>query len=446
MHPYAPGYLGFAVALVKQPQRPKPAALQGDKIAFHSGWISHARYYSRNPSVCHYIMQLSIFGPVIIPKPNWPRSTASRRCQSFPVGLPSAIIPRVDRSFSTSRRLLTSDTPVFLISKLQVEIELLDDLAPRGYWGSRLRGGFGDGLRSILCPHNAAARPEEHPSGCTCDFQRVFKPTQKSLGITLAGSPMGGSSNLPPPFVIDPPTLTGYPSKGARLNFSFVAIGPMCDHLEECVNAFREFGRLGLERDGGRVRSHFLITDVRDQLNYGRSVYLDGKLGAVKRQDVRETVRDIKAEPAASELSVSFRTNVQIIDKVAKSRSPLDRLKVFDNFWSFASQVVHRNACLWQVYGDDWHGQARYGEEKNLLGQASRQIVRIEQKLEKKELWGHSNERETDKGLHGFVGTMKFAGDFSPFMQHLAIGEIVHIGSETPSGLGQYSFVLLPSQ
>jgi hypothetical protein len=34
------------------------------------------------------------------------------------------------------------------------------------------------------------------------------------------------------------------------------------------------------------------------------------------------------------------------------------------------------------------------------------------------------------------------AVSFSPFIELLAIGEIVHIGSETSSGLGQYSFVL----
>lgn len=334
---------------------------------------------------------------------------------------------------------------MFQISKLQFEIELLDDSAPRGYWGSRLRGGFGDGLRLVLCPRAARTDRQPHAEDCDCEFTGIFKPTQRSRGIVLSGSPMAGSNNLPPPFVIEPPAITTAPTRGMRVSFSFVAIGPMCDYLTECVAAFREFGRLGLERDGGRVRSHFLITDVRDQLSYGRSVYLDGQLGAVKRQDIRETVAGNSAESTAAELTVCFRTNVQLIDKDVRSRNPLERLKLFDSFWSFASQAAHRTACLWQVYGDDWHGPAGYGEEKNFLGRASRGIETTERKLEKKELWGHSNERDSDKGLHGFVGTMRFAGDFSPFIHLLAMGEIVHIGSETPSGLGQYSFVLRPA-
>jgi hypothetical protein len=255
---------------------------------------------------------------------------------------------------------------------------------------------------------------------------------------------MGGSNNLPPPFVIDPPAQMNHLTKGSRVIFDFVAIGPMCDYPEQCVEAFREFGHFGLESHGGRVRCKFLITDIKDQLSFGRSVYVDGKLGSVKREDVQETVRRMSISEEFSELTVLFRTNVQIIDKSVRSWNALDRIKVFDTFWSFVSQAAHRTACLWQVYGSDWHGKERYVEEKSFLGRASKQIITLENKLEKRELWGHSKERETDKGLHGFVGNMKFRGDFSPFIHLLAIGEIVHIGSETPSGLGQYSFVLSP--
>jgi len=329
---------------------------------------------------------------------------------------------------------------VFPISKLQFEIELLDDLAPRGYWGSRLRGGFGDGLQLSLCPKAERTKLRQHSDACGCDFQKIFKPTPQLLGITLAGSPMGGSGNLPPAFVIDPPPQMSHPTKGSRVSFDFVAIGPMCDYLEQCVDAFRRFGQLGLDSHDGSVQSKFLLTDVRDQLCFGRSVYIDGKLGSIKREDILETVRSMATGAEFSELTVCFRTNVQIVDKQVRSRNPLDRIKVFDTFWSFVSQVAHRTACLWQVYGNDWHGKEKYGEEKSLLGRASKQIVTVESKLEKRELWGHSKERAVDKGLHGFVGTMKFRGDFSPFIHLLAIGEIVHIGSETPSGLGQYSF------
>jgi hypothetical protein len=256
---------------------------------------------------------------------------------------------------------------------------------------------------------------------------------------------MGGSSNLPPPFVIDPPAQMSHSSKGSRVTFDFVAIGPMCDYVDQCVEAFREFGRFGIESQEGRVRSKFLVTDVRDRLSFGRSVYLDGKLGSVKREDVREIVGGTSVDNESGELTVLFRTQVQIIDKNVRSRNPFDRIKVFDSFWSFVSQVAHRTACLWQVYGTDWHGKERYGEEKGFLGHASKQIVLLESRLEKRELWGHSKEREVDKGLHGFIGTMKFQGNFSPFIHLLEIGEIVHIGSETPSGLGQYSFVLRDS-
>ena len=40
--------------------------------------------------------------------------------------------------------------------------------------------------------------------------------------------------------------------------------------------------------------------------------------------------------------------------------------------------------------------------------------------------------------MDGFIGRMKFVGDFSPFRSLLAIGEIVHIGQETAFGHGRY--------
>jgi hypothetical protein len=250
---------------------------------------------------------------------------------------------------------------------------------------------------------------------------------------------MGGSVNLPPPFVIDAPVITSHLGKASRVCFGFVAIGPMCDSLNYCVEAFRDFGKAGLASQDGQQRAMFALCDVRDQLDHGRSVFCDGQLGAVRQEDVLETVGRLEHLHNFSELVVRFLTNTQIGDKTVKSSRPLDRIKTFDNFWSFMSQVSHRAACLWQVYGNDWQGKVRYGEEKRSLGQASSQIKTTENNLEKRELWGHSNPREVDKGLHGFIGTMKFAGDFSAFMHLLRIGELVHIGSETASGLGQYS-------
>jgi CRISPR/Cas system endoribonuclease Cas6 (RAMP superfamily) len=40
--------------------------------------------------------------------------------------------------------------------------------------------------------------------------------------------------------------------------------------------------------------------------------------------------------------------------------------------------------------------------------------------------------------MYGFIGTMRFAGDFAPFEDLLRIGEIVHVGQQTGFGFGRY--------
>ena len=39
------------------------------------------------------------------------------------------------------------------------------------------------------------------------------------------------------------------------------------------------------------------------------------------------------------------------------------------------------------------------------------------------------------------IGSMKFEGDFAPFVELLCIGEIVHVGQQSAFGLGRYTVV-----
>jgi hypothetical protein len=328
---------------------------------------------------------------------------------------------------------------MFRIARLQFEIELLDDLAPRGYWGSRLRGGFGDGLLLTLCPEASPSNLREHPADCRCDYLRLFKPTQRGLGITVTGPPLGGGADLPAAFVMDPPQEIGYPGKGQRLVFGLVLFGPMCDHVADCVGAFVKFGRIGVTGRNG-APAKFRILAVRDQLAFGRSVYSSGEVGPVSTRSIKDVSSESPAAQA-QELLVEFHTNVQVHNKTARSRDAVTGLKTFSTFWDLVSNVAHRVACLWQAYGDDWPGKDEYKIWRDGLLQKSREISTVEQKLETRQLWGYSNNREERKSLHGFTGAMRCAGDFAPFVELLRAGEIVHIGSETANGLVQYSMI-----
>ena len=78
-----------------------------------------------------------------------------------------------------------------------------------------------------------------------------------------------------------------------------------------------------------------------------------------------------------------------------------------------------------------------YRWRERLLKQ-SREIKTLDSNLGMMRLSGYSNLQEAPKRLDGFVGSMRFAGDLSPYWELLRIGEIVHVGTETTCGLGQY--------
>ena len=96
---------------------------------------------------------------------------------------------------------------MFNLARIRFEIELLDDNAPPGFWGTRLRGGYGDALKDFLCqfPEQNKCRDCELFKDRSCQFPFLFKPESYLLPELPNGKPLGNSVNLPVPFVIDAP-------------------------------------------------------------------------------------------------------------------------------------------------------------------------------------------------------------------------------------------------
>jgi hypothetical protein len=330
---------------------------------------------------------------------------------------------------------------VFRVAKLRFEIELLDDRAPRGYWGSRLRGGFGETLRAQLCVKDDPLKCREGSQACVCSYASFFEPTRERDGQALSGKPLGNQENLPASFVISPPDSSMFFSrKGDRLSFDFVAIAKMCERMTEVVRAFEAYGELGLVRRANS-RARFRVNEVFDLLAGGRSIYWQGPI----QQPITKTVSAMAAELAAQlqpeHLQVIFKTPVRLKNEKAKLTDPGTGLTVFSDFWDFVYNLANRTAGLWQLYGEEWPGQAEFYRWRDRLLRAARKIETVESDLRMVNLKGYSNRQEKAKPLDGFVGRMQFKGDFTAFRELLAIGEVVHVGSETSAGLGCYRMI-----
>lgn len=320
---------------------------------------------------------------------------------------------------------------MFRISQLQLRIRLLDDNAPAGFWGSRLRGGYGRVLKEYLCDH-------KHLETClscdrfqnrSCDYPQLFEPIRTEPESRKADHPLRNQTSLPRPFVIDLPRLiTTETISRKRLRFGFTFIGPLCQRIEYPITAFSLFGQNGIEVRGG-TNARFLLEDARDRLGGMQSIFRDGEIGGVVCRDISDVIRDKTDERIPSEIVIRFITPVRV------------EQGAFRDFYAIVFQLCLRIGGLWQLYGSNWPGQKGYFQWRESLLKASREVKLIHSDLRNYTTARFSHRQNKKLPLYGFIGTMRFSGDFTPFEELLRVGEIVHIGQQTAFGLGRYQIL-----
>lgn len=323
--------------------------------------------------------------------------------------------------------------PMFPISCLQLKIRLLDDDAPAGYWGSRLRGGYGAVLKEHLCDHRELTDCRDCPRFGECEYPQLFEPVRTPEAAKQAEAPLKNQTSLPRPFVIDlPGHFSAEQLQSKRLHFGFTLIGALAARIEYPVTAFSIFGQRGIEaRDGRRAR--FLVEDVLDTLDGGRSIFAESSSQAMFNSAVVRDVTEVVSEQrlvqrwpeAAAEIEVRFVTPVRI-----------ESGRVTD-FYELVYQLANRIGGLWQLHGKTWPGQAEFFRWRNELLKAAREVKTVSSELRDFQTSRYSNRQQQKLPIYGFIGSMRFAGNFAPFEELLRVGEIVHIGQQTGFGFGR---------
>jgi hypothetical protein len=313
----------------------------------------------------------------------------------------------------------------------------VENLAPQ------LRGGLGRVLKQRLCRHEHAdpCEPERAGAAPGCEYLRLFRPCRCVAGEGLAGSPLGNEHNLPAPFVISPAWGAARDARAVgAFSFDFVSLGELCDLHWYPVAAFESFGEDGLARADG-TRAPFRLVSVCDQLAGGRLLFAGDRLSPPAVRDIREAVAGWLPAAAPTALQVNFTTPVSVRWARARRQDPDTGLTLFLDFYDLARAVAERVANLRQLYGDDWLGQPEYYRWRNRLLTAAREVRTLHSSLRIERGERYSRAQDRSVSLSGFVGEMQFSGDFTPFLELLMIGEAIHIGRHTTSGLGRYALL-----
>lgn len=323
---------------------------------------------------------------------------------------------------------------MFPISRLQLKLRLLDDGAPAGYWGSRLRGGYGRVLKEYLCDHRELTDCRPCPRFGECEYPRLFEPVRTAEDARRAEAPLKNQTSLPRPFVIDLPRhFSAEQLQAKQLHFGLTLMGELSRRIEYPVTAFSIFGQLGIEAGEGR-RARFLVEDVRDSLNGGRSIFRESAGGsamfnAAAARDVAELIREANWTEPPDALEVRFVTPVRLESGQMR------------DFYELVYQLCNRVGGLWQLYGNDWPGQAEFFRWRNRLLKAAREVRTVSSELRDFNTARFSHRQGKKLPMYGLVGAMRFAGDFTPFEELLRIGEIVHLGQQTGFGFGRIQIV-----
>ncbi len=345
---------------------------------------------------------------------------------------------------------------MFYFSKIQFEIELLDNYAPMGFWGIKLRGGFGEILKQTLCDHPQLVRCSDCERFLSCEFPLLFKPRRVHYG-SIAGQPLGDKENLPAPYVMEPPVeMNGEMMAGSRVSFGFVGLGPSAEIIGQIIETFGELGMSGLHNESRRAR--YQLVEVRDMLGAGRSLHALGNLSRAVVREASSVILGMLPLHMPDELIISFSTPVRTTRDSfpplpSEDSDPFERkqngavvikskrAKGVRDFYDLVLLLTDRIAAVWQLYGQGWIGQAEFYRWRNRLLQASKEIVTKDLELRRKSYVHFAGDQQKFVELDGFVGAMHLCGDFTPFMEFLLLGEILHVGESTTKGFGQYKVI-----
>lgn len=309
----------------------------------------------------------------------------------------------------------------FQFAAYSFSLDAVDTLELPLYKGSTLRGGFGHALKNIFCLHRNQSC-EKCSLNKTCIYAYIFENP-----ISAAGSQQKQTSNLPHPFVIEPPLENKHKYQpGELLIFKIVLIGRAIDYLPYIIFSFQEFGRAGI----GKKRGRFSLTKVTTES--GEVIY-DRETNRIHGQGNIHYGSDFFGQPnetLTKKATIYFLTPTRL--KVDGHLIPeLD-------FPTLMRNLLRRISWLAEIHGDRPLGI----DYQSLLAKAELLVKTTFSRLTWLDWERYSIRQNTRMKMGGIIGKISFEGELAEFLPYLRIGEYVHLGKGTVYGLGKYRIEL----
>lgn len=314
----------------------------------------------------------------------------------------------------------------FRLARYRFTLRLEQPWEVYGWAGSVLRGAFAWAFKRVTCVvrHRDCSRCLLHSQ---CAYTYLCETTPPADAQVLRKL-----TALPRPFVLEPP-LAGRLPNPLSFSFGLVLIGRAIEYLPYFVLAFLELGQRGL----GKQRVKYQVEAVTAERPKGGIVPIYAAEDEVLHDaEVAFTAADLHARACRLHTSPPYHLTLHFLTPT--------RLKFAGHsvpcieFHHLIRALLRRLSSLCYFHcGTAWEVDFR-----GLIAQAGEiRTARADLEWVPQRRYSHRQERMVKIG--GFVGSITFAGDLTPFFPLLVAGEWVHVGKGCVMGLGRYGISLI---
>lgn len=316
---------------------------------------------------------------------------------------------------------------MFSFTQYEVVLKVEEPLMLPAYKGSTLRGNFGATLKRLCCTHDLQTC-DAKPPACQCPYGFLFEPKN-----TTGDPHIRAGEEVARPFVIEPPLDAKRDYRvGETITFRLLLFGKAQEYLPYFLVTFRELPPLGIPPHRGRIRLDE-IWAVNDVAGVKQRIYLSADR-LVRNVAQPLTFADLAATAAqypTDRLTLHFQTNTILR---YQSRT-LRRLE----FHALLSRLLQRLETIAALYGDAAQSSRLQHFDPPALIRAAKSITIADDRTHWN-VWSRYSRRQEQKiPMGGVVGHVTYAGDLTPFLPLLLMGQYLHVGKGCVFGLGKFS-------
>ncbi|MGD9099609.1 MAG: CRISPR system precrRNA processing endoribonuclease RAMP protein Cas6 [Anaerolineae bacterium] len=310
----------------------------------------------------------------------------------------------------------------FRVARYRLDIESVEPLHLPPYKGSTFRGGFGYAFKKIVCGQRDRRACTSCEMGNDCPYGYIFE-----TNVPPDSEVLRSLQKVPRPFVIQasPDRRRSYPP-GSALSLYLVLVGRAINYLPYFLLAFQELGRAGI----GKSRGKYVLQRINSVHPWRATQELvyDGVDVRVGGQDLSVSYAEVVARAAtlpAERLRLRFLSPTRLRHRGKPLQCPPFHVLVRRLLDRVSSLSYFHCGQRWEA---DFRGLVEQAQEVELTV-CDTHWVNVER---------YSSRQRARLSLGGFVGDVVYAGDLTPFLPLLCLGELVHVGKAAVFGNGRY--------